>query len=199
MTPLLRPLIAAIVAGTLGGCATTVDRYGTTSVGIGWFGYCDPVALAMDWPTDVPELRAAERREVEPRMAAVPELRPLRGTLELSGWAADAPELRAPERRDIAARSADPLTELPPTRGAPWLPATMLDIPELLAPERRDIGTRAPPATDLGAPTRSTDIGFGNDPTTVEAHACNRALALASISCRLASRADPREPTRRNP
>lgn len=199
VTPLLRPLVAALVAGTLGGCATTVDRYGTSYVGVGLFGFCDPAALAMDWPTDVPELRTPERREIEPRVAALPELRPLRGALELGGWPSDAPELRAPARPDLPARSSDPLTELPPTRGAPWLPATTLDVPALLAPERRDIGTRAPPDTDLRAPARPSDVGFGYEPATDESHACTRALALASISCRMASRADLREPSRRNP
>jgi hypothetical protein len=199
VTSWLRLLIVAAVAGPLGGCATTVDRYGTSIIGVGVFGFCDPAALATDWPTDVPDLRAAERRVIEPRVADVPDLRPLRGTLELGNWPADVPLLRASERRDIPPRAEEPLTELPPTRGAPWLPATMLDVPQLLAPERRDIGTRAPPETDLRAPTRVTDVRFGNEPATNESHACTRALALASISCRLASRADLREPSRRNP
>jgi len=129
----------------------------------------------------------------------VPDLRPLRGTLELGGWPSEAPVLRAPERRDLPGRAADPLIELPPTRVAPWLAATALDVPTLPAPERRDIGTRDPPDTDLRAPTRATDVRFGNEPSTDQSHACTRALALASISCRLASRADLREPTRRNP
>jgi len=184
----------------LGGCATTVDRYGTSIVGFDLFGFCDPAALALGWPTDVPDLRAYGRRELEPRVVDVPHLRPLGGALELGGWPVDVPDLRAAERRDVPARSSDPLFELPATRRAPWLAAAALDVPALLAPERPDIGTRAPPDTDdLRAATRLMDVRFGNEPATDESHACARALAFVSISCRLASRAELREPSRRNP
>jgi len=197
----VRPLLALMLAGALGGCATTSDRYGSSIVGVGVFAFCEPAGWAIDWPrADVPDLRAPERRDIELLPTTVPDLASLRGTLALDWSTREVPDLLAPQRAPIGDRTEKPLIELPPSRSAPSLPAMAVDVPTLLAPERPSIASRpGAPRTELNASTRSLDLGVGNELANDESRTCTRALVLASISCRLPVRAVLREPARRNP
>jgi hypothetical protein len=188
MNAIVRPFVLVAAVCSLAGCATTSDPYGSPR--LAWLDVCTPYGLSIDWPpADVPDLLARDRRDLPPRVASAPDLRPLRDTLDLGPSIGDLPVLLARERPAIADRPVD-VPELPPSRGAPSLPATSRDVPTLLPYDRPQIPAGPALPLDLAASSRALELGVRYGPPLVDLRTCQPALAFALSPCRLSARAD---------
>jgi hypothetical protein len=198
MTASVRLFAVAAALCALGGCATTVDRYGASQTGFAVWNFCEPTGWTIDWGVnDVPELLAPERRYLEPRIADVPELPPTRGIVLLEIPTAEVPDLGAPARTRLPDRAPPQVPDLPPTRGGIELPGTLPDVPTLAAPERRGLESTPVAYVELTATARLFDLGAPNGPALDTLGGCTPGLVLASNSCRLSARAAERELPRR--
>lgn len=198
MALIARLVVAPALACVVAGCATTDARYGASTALFPLVAFCEPTGWTIDWSAaDVPRLQAPERRGLDDRVPWVPQL-PTHVSFMPDRLPPDVPDLAVPYLTALPERPGQWVDELPPSRGAPSLPARAFDVPQLAAPERPTIAASSPQLIELDARTRAFELGVRQGLPIDIKRACSADLALFTLPC-LDSRADLREPARRNP